>query len=294
MIKKIFGILLLFLVIGMMPSVFAETTLDANTVEEIKAFNTPYGGEVRILQLEKSITKNILIGAKIVEVVKENHPESDLQQAQTILNEMEALLEEVKNYSLEGKDNNTLAADFVAMKKQAIILTQEFKQNIEEFVDSKDRQQINEEIKELELNELNNINQAVRNSIRKHNAERTQSMFVIMGIENSELIQRVNDGNAQKQEIKEEVKTKYQTFGNEKKAEVFAQIRERAIKRIVAEKDLTETTKNKGNEKFLQIQSERAQRLNNWVENNTNTNNEYTDRIQRIQKSSNQKGNGGN
>jgi hypothetical protein len=197
MIKKIFGILALLLVIGIIPGVFAEdsNTIDANTLEEVKIFTTPNGAEVRLIQLEKSITRNLLIGAKVIEVISENQLEVDINEAESILNELEALLVEVKDYSIEGKDSNTIVADFVAMKKEAITLTQEFRESTKEVLTSENIQQIHEEIKELDLNELNQINQAVKNAIRKHNSERTQNMLKILGITNPELVQGILDGN---------------------------------------------------------------------------------------------------
>lgn len=268
MVKKIFGLLLLLLVIGMLPMVFAEDEIvDANTAEEIKAFNAPYGAEVRMLQLEKSITRNVLVGAQVISVIEKNHPEEDLSVAKEKLDEMEALLETVKEYTIEEKDSNNLAVEFVAMKKQAIVITQEFKQITSEILTAEDRQEVHDLVKDLDKNELETINQAVGQAIRNHNTERMTRMFGIVGLNNPELLQRINDGNATKLEVKEMVRTAYHDLNSEERIQAWNNIKEKTTKRIVAEKSLIQKAKNLGKERFMQMDANRMQRLNEWMQN---------------------------
>lgn len=285
--KKILGILALVLILGIIPGVFAddENTVDANTLEEVKLIASPYGAEVRLIQLEKSITKNILVGAKVIEIIEKNHSEFDLTDAESKLNELEALLEEVKEYSLEEKDRNTIVSDFVAMKKEAVTLTQEFRTLTKNALESEDIVEVKDAIKELDLKELNNINQAIKNAIRTHNAERTQTMLEILGIENPELIQSIIDGNTTKQEVKDTIKEAFSDLNAQERIRVRAEIRETINKRIISEKSLIQQAKTKGLQRFLQIESQRMQRLSNWLENKANNLNEngFEKRAERLQ-----------
>lgn len=287
MIKKIFGILALMLIIGIVPGVFADdqNTIDANTLEEVKILATPHGAEVRLLQLEKSITRNILVGAKTVEVITTNHPEFDLNEIENTLDELEALLLVVKEYVFEGKDANTIVTDYVAMKKEAITLTQEFREQTREILNSEDIQIIHEEIKKLELNELNKIKEQTRNAIRQHNAERTQTMLQILGINDEEFIQGIIDGNITKQQVRDRIHEEFMNMNLQERKRVNAEIKEKTNKRVISEKALIEQAKNKGVEKFLQIESQRMQRLSNWLENRANdlNSNGYQQRAERIQ-----------
>jgi len=289
MVKKIFGFLLLILVIGMLPiAIAAEETVDENTTRELKAFTTPFGAQVRMLQLEKSITRNIIVGTQVISVIEKNHPEEDLTQAKTKLDEMEALLETVKLYNINDKDSNTLVIEFVAMKKQAIVITQEFKQITREILTAEDRQEIHSKVKDLDKNQLNNINHAIKLTIRAHNSERINSMFKNIGFDANKLIQRIEEGNITKQEVKEMTRNVYQDLNRERKIQAWNAIKENTTRRIIAEKALIQRAKVQGMERFLQMDGNRMQKLNEWMQNKTqDLNSERFNQItQRIQKRS--------
>jgi hypothetical protein len=287
--KKIWGALLLVIILGiMLPNVFAEDTniVDTNTQEEIKAFTVPHGAEVRLLQLEKNIERNVLIGAKVIEVIEKNHSEKDVNEAQTKLDELEALSETVKAYDTNGKDNNKLVTDFVAMKKQAITITQEFRQATAGILTAEDKKEVRDAVKNLDKNELKNINQAIKQAVKEHNAERIQAMLQMMGVSNPELIQSIIDGNATKQEVKEAIREAYKDLNKEQQKEIWSEIKEKTTKRIVAEKQLIQQAKKDGMKRFLEIEAQRIQRLSDWLEKRANDANEqgYEQRAERIQK----------
>jgi len=287
MIKKMFEILALLLVIGILPGVFAEdqNIIDANTLEEVGILATPHGAEVRLLQLEKSITRNILVGAKTLEVITENHPEFDLNKSENTLNELEALLVEVKEYVFEGKDANTIVTDYVAIKKEAITLTQEFREQTREILTSEDIQTIHEEVKELELNELNSIKEKTINAIRQHNAERTQTMLEILGVNDEEFYAEIIDGNMTKQQVRDRIHQEFIDMNIQERKRVNAEIKEKTNKRVISEKALIQQAKNNGVQKFLQMESQRIERLSNWLENRASdlNANGYQKRAERIQ-----------
>ncbi len=291
MMKKILGVLTILLLIGIIPGVIAQEVneIDSNTLQEVKIFTTPHGAEVRMIQLEKSITRNILIGSKTIQVIKQNYQDTNTIDMETILNELEALLEEVKNYNTENKDANTLATDFVAIKKSAINLTQEFRLITNTILNTNDLTQIREEIKNIENNELKNMNNAIRNVIRKHNAQRTQTMLQIMGVENQNLIQAIFDGNITREEVKLEIRQNFQDLNAQEKIQTNAKIKETINKRIISEKEIVGQAKNKGVQKFLEMTTQRNQRLNNWLKNKTNdlNNFNYNQLINRLENISN-------
>lgn len=291
MMKKILGVLTILLLIGIIPGVIAQeiNEIDSNTLQEVKIFTTPHGAEVRMVQLEKSITRNILVGSKTIQVIKQNYLDTNTIDMETILNELEALLEEVKNYNTENKDANALANDFVAIKKSAINLTQEFRLITNTILNTNDLSQIREEIKNIENNELQNMNNAIRNVIRKHNAQRTQTMLQIMGLENQNLIQAILDGNITREEVKLQIRQNFQDLNTQEKIQTNAKIKETINKRIISEKEIIGQAKNKGVQKFLEMNAQRNQRLNNWLKNKTSdlNNFDYNQLINRLENISN-------
>jgi hypothetical protein len=284
MMKKIGILLLMIMVIGMTPSVFAQETnfVDANTNVEIRAFNNNMGAEIRLIQLEKNITRNILVGSEVIETIQANYTQMNINNAKNILNELEALLTQVKEYQIEGKEKSVLVIEFVAMKKEAITLTQEFRTETTGILTEEEKQQIRTNVNSLEENELKGINEVVRQKIREYNAERTQTILTNMGINRPEFVQKIINGEITKQEISNEVKNEFQALNQQSKKETWDKIKEQSNKRIIAERALTTQANNKGLERYQEMQSQRTQRLNTWVENN-NDNTTPEQGLQRVQ-----------
>ncbi len=263
MIKKIGLIMIALLIIGLIPSVFAETEefIDAKTAQEIRAFNNTNGAEVRLMQLEKSITRNILTGEKVIDYLKTNNPEFDTTNAENLLDELKALLEKVKAYEIEGKDKNILVADFVAMKKQAITITQEFKTETTLTIPVEERIRIRNEATQFDGNELAQIRERIRNKINEHNAEQIQSMLQKMNKNNNELAQQIRDGNITKTQIKAQVGKIYNQLNQQEKINAWTMVKEQANKRIISEKALIEQAKNNGLEQYQELEIQRAERM---------------------------------
>jgi len=289
--KIVIGVLMLVL-IALMPLAIAEdtsTTIDANTLEEVKALNSPLGAEVRLLQLEKSLTKNILVGAKVIEVLKKNHPETDLNQAENTLNSMEALIEEIQNTPRTG-DANELAATYVALKSEGRELTKQFREATASTLTEEDKKEVRDALKDLELLNLQTINEEIKQAIRAHNAEKIQELLDKLGITNPELIQKIKNGNASLGEVKKEFNDLYGKMNLEERKLAGAKLREHATKRIIAEKELIKEAREHATKRVLEIRSRETQRLSDWFEKRAQdlNDNGFDARGKRLQKASDQ------
>jgi hypothetical protein len=265
--NRIFAGIFLLVLMAMMPIALADdsnSVVDANTEREIKTMNTIYGAEVRMLQLEKSISRNILVGAKVLEVIAINNPQADLNDAQNLLNQLEALLLDVQNFDL-NQDKNTLVTNFVAMKKEAIDIAKEFKEITSTMLTEDDKQQIKEEIKDMDKTELNNLNQAIKEAIRSANADRMQGLLTILGVSDPELVQDIEDGNATKQEVKDALKGAFKDLNSEERKIAAAKIKEQLNKRIAAEKYAVNVAIENGWERVLEREKEKMERLSEWM-----------------------------
>ena len=263
----VFGAMLMVLLMAVPFAIAEETTdtVDSNTVEETKLMTTPAGAEVRLLQLEKSITRNVLVGAAVIEVIQTNHPEEDLTGAQSTLDGLESVLEEVKATDLE-QDKNALVTAFVAAKKEAIDLAKEFREQTSAMLTAEDRQMVSEVIKDMNMNELNEIGEKVRNKIRESNAERVGDLLDEAGMSNPELVNKIKNGEATQAQIKEAVMEAYGDLNAEQKKNAAAKIKERTIKRTVEEKELAKQARETGLQRALQNQANRLERVSEWME----------------------------
>ena len=93
--KKILSLILVLLLTTSIVSLSladeADNTEDEEIIEEISIMDYPYGSEVRLLQLEKKLTRNIMIGEKIIEILQEL--EIETEELELILEEMNILLD---------------------------------------------------------------------------------------------------------------------------------------------------------------------------------------------------------
>ena len=125
--KTLSVISVLMLMISISSLAFAEEAgegLEDETEEEVEIMGYSYGAEIRLLQLEKSITKNLLKGEMIVDVLK--ILEYNTTYLETILFEMELVLGEVQ--AADPEANNSVEV-FIDLKSDAKNLTIQFRED---------------------------------------------------------------------------------------------------------------------------------------------------------------------
>ena len=260
--SKLIGLIVLsiFLLMTLPVALAEETILDANTTGEIKIMSTQSGAEIRLLQLERSLVRNGLVGARVMEMIQTNHPEFDITETQNKLNELEVLLEDVKNYNLE-ENSETVVENFVAMKKEALLISQEFKNMTSTKLSTQNREAVRLMVNATEVNELAPINEAVKTTIRLHNAEKIGNLFSLMGINNSELLQRIRIGEATKTQAMTSLKESFSGLNTKIKTQVEIKIKEATSKRLVTEKSFAQRAQNLSQEKLNERLNQRSQKV---------------------------------
>lgn len=216
---------LLLLALMLVPAAFAEENTtglpcDCNLTEqdqnEIADFDVLPGAEMRFLQLQRTISRNILVGTTVVEVIEKNHPESNTTNLKIILGDMEVLLNETKNVDLQGMEPSQIATEYVSIKKQAINLTHEFRNEARAFLNATDISEIHANITGVN-NSFQDLNEMIRNMRKEMNAYRVNHTFACMNFTNTtypeldHLLERIREGNITLNEIEEAVKN---IFGN--------------------------------------------------------------------------------
>ena len=262
--KKTIVALLLMLVLFASIVIAEETTeLSEDDQKDIGPINYGLGAEVRLLQLEKRITRNILVGTKVVEAIQEYNSSTDVTELDSILDEMEVLLDEVKNTKIEGTSEE-LAQKFVDMKSDAINLSQEFREKSKPYINAEVRVLIVNKTKNIEKDELKNISDIIKDARNDYNAYRLNLTLTALGIEDNELIEKVRNGTATVQEIKDVIKEYLKGLTSDEKKEPLMKIKEARSKRAVygqAVKAIIISNKLQRMSNRLEIRSDK---LNNW------------------------------
>jgi hypothetical protein len=219
-----------------------DLDIDSNTTKEIEIMNNSLGAEIRLLQLEKAIIKNILKGEMAVEVLKGlDYNTTDLE---TILSVMKNLLEDVG--AVNTSSNNSVQL-FVEYKHEAINLTKQFRETIKDLLDGEKLKQIRERIKENMSDELENCSKMIRNKIKQFNRNQLHKLYGIIGETNNTFVEEYLNGNMSLAQLKIQIGKTINQMNKERKYEIFSEIKgENIKKKIHAQSQVEEMNKNKG------------------------------------------------
>ena len=223
--------------------------------KETMPFKTNHGSYVRLLQLEKSIHRNILFGEIILD--RENIEDDDeLKELEEILEAMRNLQKDVSEYELVDREEDVRA--FVEFKHDAINLTKQFRDKIRTFVQESEqnalRGQINREIRAQ--GELNKYNNALRERARQHNEEVIASTAENMGVRAQEVVERFRNEELDHREIKKEMLDLAKQARAQGDKDFVAELREAALReKIRARNEATIIREELKNEHIERVQN---------------------------------------
>jgi len=218
-----------------------DLDIDNDTIKEIEIMNNSLGSEIRLLQLQKAIIKNLLKGEMAVDVLK--GLDYNTTSLEAILSEMKDLLEEVK--TVNTSSNNSVQL-FVELKSVAKNLTKHFRETIKDLLGDEKLKQIRERIKENISEELENCSKMIRNKIRQFNRNQLYKLYGIIGEANNSFVNEYLNGNISVAELKLQISKTINQMNKEKKYEIFSEIKEGNIKKKIHAKAAIEDIENKG------------------------------------------------
>src|SRR3989339_289088 len=251
-IEKIASMMLvLMLVFITMPLVFAddnnetdddnetevenETEVDNETQEEISIMGISYGAEIRLLQLEKAISKNIARGNAVIAAYK--NVSQDTSELQSIVDNLTLVLEQVKS---TDPRSDTAVKDFVAYKKSAITLAHDFRTLSNEMKASLDQETLDalraefKAIKEDQKGDLKEMKERIKNRIQEKNAK---ELSELLGMDYEELIKQIQNGNLTKAEIKMQIREIVSNMSQEQRKELYLNAKQFNLKREIQGRD---------------------------------------------------------
>ena len=282
--KKILGItMVLLLATSMVPLTLADEAEDTQQ-DEVKIMNDQLGAQIRLLQLEKAITKNIFKGEEVVSVLKES--EYDAAELEAILAELELLKGEVQS----ADPNSTNATQiFVDLKSDAVELTKDFREALKELLDEKTIEELRERIREMVCEQVQNLSQKIQNRIRQFNRNQLHKIYGIIEETDSSLIDEYQNGNVTREQVKQQISKKINEMTKEKRYQVFSELKEGRIReRIQARVCVEDAAEN--------FQERKEVRLTNRLRSAQNIDDDQirTEMEQRMQNRLNNMDNGGN
>ena len=218
-----------------------DDDIDIETEKEIEIMNNSLGAEIRLLQLQKALLKNILKGLVAVEVLK--GLEFNTTSLEDILAQMKTLLEEVKVANISSNESVQI---FVELKSQAKNLTKQFKETIREMLDDATLNEIRERIREMVNEQVQNLSKQIRNRIKQFNRNQLYRLYGLIGETNYSLIEEYLNDTVTLNLTKLQICKIINQMTKERKFLIFSEIKEDNIKKKIHMKIFLEEMKNKG------------------------------------------------
>jgi hypothetical protein len=257
--KKLF-VLAMFISLLALPFVFAQEkeNREANGKDmEAKGEVGPYndaeiaslgygnGAEVRLLQLEKSIERNIVAGNAIISAIEESSNITvDTSNLTSIIAKLSDLKTKVSGIDTSSVNEETVK-QFVELKAEAIDLTFQFKKAARSMVTEGQVDEIVKDVKDAinASSELQQLNSQIQTARHEYNALRLEHLFNITGYQNDTMLQKAKDGSLTLKEVKSVLMGYAKTLSKEQKKEAMAALKEDRAKNVVARQEIRDTVK---------------------------------------------------
>lgn len=232
-----------------------EIEIDEATRTETEIMDDPNGSEIRLLQLEISLEKNICAGEYVVSNLTESG--YDTLELEAIIAEMGLLKQEIQAIYPNSSEAISL---FVELKNDAIELTKEFRDTIQGLVDATKQEQLRVNIQALVCEQAQGLEQQIQNRIVLFNSNRLYNIYGSFGEKNCSLIHRYQNGTASLNQVKEQIEGIINKTQEEKRFELFSEMKGVHIrKRIQTRASIENISDNYQERKCIRIRN----RLNN-------------------------------
>jgi len=187
---------------------------------EVDEMNTIPGAKVRLLQLERAITRNILRGK---EVIKHTDNTTELE---SILSEMEVLKEEVQNTDPSATD---AVKRYVELRQDASDLTKKFRDAARTQLKDK-ADEVRSGLKDVDETELEDLDTRIAKERRAFNSERMRLLADILGITDSDTLAKIDSGDLTAQEALDILMNRLKEMTTQERLDAFARVREEKVK----------------------------------------------------------------
>ena len=221
-----------------------DLEIDEETQEEIEIMPYPYGAQIRLLQLEKAITKNIARGTEIIAALQE--VDVNTTSLEAILAELELVKEEVQAADPNATDAVQV---FIDLKADAIELSKEFRDTVRELIDDTTLEALRERIREMTCERVQNLSKNIQNRIRQFNRYQAQRIYQLFGETNMS----TQNGTVTRELLRQRLRTHLRNMSSEKRYDLYAELAQYKIRtRIQAHASIDNATEN-----FQERQEER-------------------------------------
>jgi len=199
--------------------------IDAETQQQTEIMKNGLGAEIRLLQLEKAIIKNINTGEELASLLNES--EVNITNLLVILAEFELLIQEVQSADPNASDGVSI---FVDLKHDAVNLSKEFRDTIRGLLNNTMLEQIQQRTRNISCNQTQNLSQTIQNKIRQYNRNQFHNIYQILGENGSNYVLRYQNGSMTQNQVKQNITMKINQTGKEKQFTLLTSLKQQKIR----------------------------------------------------------------
>lgn len=234
------GVLML-LMASMLPLAMAEEHLEEDEEREIRAMDNMHGAKTRFLQLERAIMLNVEKGLRVLGFIEETYPEADTSEMEGLLNDLEDLAERVAGTEIEGKTHEELATEYVALRREANSIIQEFRRLARSIISEERLAEARERAEQARTQaseRLEAIRERIREEVHAYNSELVRQALERIGVESERIQERIRDREITRAEAEAIVRETLEEYDLEERRiaaeQLSEQLREMAERRAAA------------------------------------------------------------
>ena len=214
------------------------------TQEETKIMTDVPGAKVRLLQLQEKLERNIAHGEEIISEVSSQG--GDASSLETILDQLNALKDEIAAIDPTGVSVSEATAQFVAIKQKAIKLSKEFKTEARKLVKANRVAALKERLKVKTDANLARLKERVKDARDEHNAKVLSDILTRLGESNPELATQLGSGETTVKEAKAKVREEFKSLSKERKDQARLKLKERVSKEKIKRLEVRQELRTKG------------------------------------------------
>ncbi len=251
----------LIYVIAQEAQVDSSTSIDVNTQKEVETMHVGLGAKVRVIQLKVAITRKIFEANIVIDYLKEKG--KNTTELEDIVTQLEILKNEtdtIKNIT----NREEAIKKFIDIKKDARSLIADFKTKARAMLTDSDREEIAKR-REERKGELENQIKVIRSELdsikNSFHEEQVKKILEKMNVTDDDLLQKVKNGEITLEELKKELRDKYDSLPDSEKVEVKTRV-STEVEKIRSENELAvKAYLNNVKERVASRLQERAQKL---------------------------------
>ncbi|MGV8168942.1 MAG: hypothetical protein ACP5N3_02700 [Candidatus Nanoarchaeia archaeon] len=196
--------------------------------EDVSIIKGNHGAEVRLLQLQKSMVKQIKIGKLILNEIDNQNFSVDTTELESYVEDLADLNVEI-NEALEDETFNLTVEQFVAWRHEATKITFQFKAELYSVLTPEQLNIVKDAIKDkmnVKDDKELKVEEKFKLKVKEYNKEVALKMLEKFGGEDEELKERIEAGELDAAGLKVELREEYKNLGEARKNQLKIKIEE--------------------------------------------------------------------